>query len=45
MRMLGARVVLTPRAEKGVGMYMKAALSRSTPGFQLAAEQEARMAT
>ena len=25
MRMLGAKVVLTPRAQKGTGMYMKAA--------------------
>ena len=24
MRMLGAKVVLTPRAEKGFGMYQKA---------------------
>ena len=24
MRMLGAKVVLTPRAEKGIGMYKKA---------------------
>ena len=33
MRMLGAKVVLTPRAEKGLGMYRKAVeLAEATAG-------------
>ena len=34
MRMLGAKVILTPRAEKGMGMYKKAAaLAENMAGF------------
>jgi cysteine synthase len=40
MRMLGAKVVLTPRAEKGVGMYKKAAALAKKHGWFLAAQFE-----
>ena len=40
MRMLGAKVVLTPRAEKGVGMYKKAANLAKKHGWFLAAQFE-----
>jgi len=40
MRMLGARVVLTPRAEKGLGMYRKAAELAEMNGWFLARQFE-----
>lgn len=40
MRMLGAKVVLTPRAQKGVGMYKKAASLAKKHGWFLAAQFE-----
>ena len=40
MRMLGARVVLTPRAEKGYGMYRKAVELAETNGWFLARQFE-----
>lgn len=41
MRMLGARVVLTPRAEKGFGMYRKAVELAEKHGWFLAHQFEA----
>ena len=40
MRMLGAKVVLTPRAEKGLGMYRKAAELAEAHGWFLARQFE-----
>lgn len=40
MRFLGARVVLTPRAEKGTGMYMKAKELSESNGWFLASQFE-----
>ena len=40
MRMLGAKVVLTPRAQKGTGMYMKAVELAKTHGWFLARQFE-----
>lgn len=40
MRMLGAKVVLTPRAQKGTGMYMKAAELAEKHGWFLARQFE-----
>ena len=40
MRMLGAKVVLTPRAEKGVGMYRKAVELAEKNGWFLARQFE-----
>jgi cysteine synthase A len=40
MRMLGAKVVLTPRAEKGLGMYQKAVELAETHGWFLARQFE-----
>ncbi len=40
MRMLGAKVVLTPRAEKGFGMYQKAAELAEKHGWFLASQFE-----
>lgn len=40
MRMLGAKVVLTPRAEKGFGMYQKAAELARANGWFLARQFE-----
>ena len=40
MRMLGAKVVLTPRAEKGIGMYRKAVELAETNGWFLARQFE-----
>ena len=40
MRMLGAKVVLTPRAEKGFGMYRKAAELAQAHGWLLARQFE-----
>lgn len=40
MRMLGAKVVLTPRAQKGTGMYMKAAELAEKHGWFLACQFE-----
>jgi cysteine synthase len=40
MRMLGAKVVLTPRAEKGFGMYQKAVELAVTHGWFLARQFE-----
>lgn len=40
MRMLGAKVVLTPRTEKGTGMYMKAVELAETHGWFLARQFE-----
>ena len=40
MRMLGAKVVLTPRAEKGFGMYMKAVELAQKNGWFLARQFE-----
>ncbi|MEZ5913073.1 MAG: cysteine synthase A [Paracoccaceae bacterium] len=40
MRMLGAKVVLTPKAEKGVGMYRKAAELAKANGWFLARQFE-----
>ena len=42
MRMLGAKVVLTPRAQKGVGMYKKAAELAEKHGWFLAAQFETK---
>jgi cysteine synthase A len=40
MRMLGAKVVLTPRAHKGLGMYQKAAELAEANGWFLASQFE-----
>src|SRR5579863_6470040 len=40
MRMLGAKVVLTPRAQKGIGMYQKAAELAASHGWFLARQFE-----
>src|SRR5882757_10523130 len=40
MRMLGAKVVLTPRAQKGIGMYRKAAELAEKNGWFLARQFE-----
>src|SRR5690349_4015646 len=40
MRMLGAKVVLTPRAQKGMGMYLKAVELAKTHGWFLARQFE-----
>ena len=40
MRMLGARVVLTPRAQRGIGMYKKAAELAALNGWFLASQFE-----
>ena len=40
MRMLGAKVVLTPRAQKGLGMYQKAVELAETNGWFLARQFE-----
>ena len=40
MRMLGAKVVLTPRAEKGLGMYRKAVELAEAHGWLLARQFE-----
>lgn len=40
MRMLGAKVILTPRAEKGMGMYKKAAALAEKHGWFLASQFE-----
>ena len=40
MRMLGAKVVLTPRAQKGFGMYLKAAELAEKNGWFLARQFE-----
>ncbi len=40
MRMLGAKVVLTPRAEKGIGMYRKAVELAKSNGWFLARQFE-----
>ena len=40
MRFLGAKVVLTPRAQKGFGMYMKAKELAETHGWFLARQFE-----
>ena len=40
MRMLGAKVVLTPRAEKGIGMYKKAVELAEANGWFLARQFE-----
>ena len=40
MRMMGARVVLTPRAEKGLGMYRKAVELAEANGWFLARQFE-----
>src|SRR5678815_2050241 len=40
MRMLGAKVVLTPRAQKGFGMYQKAVELAKTHGWFLARQFE-----
>ena len=42
MRMLGAKVVLTPRAEKGFGMYRKAVELAETNGWFLARQFETK---
>ena len=42
MRMLGAKVVLTPRAEKGYGMYRKAVELAEANGWFLAHQFEAK---
>jgi len=42
MRMLGAKVVLTPRAEKGTGMYRKAAELAEKHGWFLARQFETK---
>jgi cysteine synthase A len=42
MRMLGARVVLTPKAEKGVGMYRKAVELAGKHGWFLAHQFETK---
>lgn len=41
MRMMGAKVVLTPRAQKGLGMYRKAVELAETNGWFLAHQFEA----
>ncbi|MFI5033063.1 MAG: PLP-dependent cysteine synthase family protein [Reyranellales bacterium] len=40
MRMLGAKVILTPRAQKGMGMYQKAVERAKTHGWFLAHQFE-----
>ncbi len=40
MRMLGAKVILTPRAQKGIGMYQKAVELANTHGWFLAHQFE-----
>jgi len=40
MRMMGARVILTPRAQKGMGMYMKAVELAAQHGWFLARQFE-----
>ncbi len=40
MRMLGAKVILTPRAQKGIGMYQKAVELAKTHGWFLAHQFE-----
>jgi cysteine synthase A len=42
MRMLGAKVVLTPRAEKGLGMYLKAVELAEKNGWFLARQFETK---
>ncbi|WP_298837911.1 PLP-dependent cysteine synthase family protein [uncultured Roseobacter sp.] len=42
MRMLGAKVILTPRAEKGFGMYNKAAELAEANGWFLASQFETK---
>jgi cysteine synthase len=42
MRFLGARVVLTPRAERGIGMYMKAKELADANGWFLARQFETK---
>lgn len=42
MRMMGARVVLTPRAQKGLGMYRKAAELAQANGWFMARQFETR---
>jgi cysteine synthase len=42
MRMLGAKVVLTPRAQKGTGMYMKAVELSQKHGWFLARQFETK---
>jgi cysteine synthase A len=42
MRMLGAKVVLTPRAQKGFGMYQKAAELADANGWFLASQFETK---
>src|SRR5579863_9307768 len=42
MRMLGAKVVLTPRAEKGIGMYKKAVELVEANGWFLARQFETK---
>lgn len=42
MRFLGARVVLTPKAEKGIGMYKKAQELAEANGWFLASQFETR---
>ena len=42
MRFLGAKVVLTPRAEKGIGMYKKARELADTNGWFFAGQFETR---
>ena len=42
MRMLGAKVVLTPRAEKGIGMYRKAVELAEANGWFLARQFETK---
>ena len=42
MRMLGAKVVLTPRAQKGFGMYQKAVELAETHGWFLARQFETK---
>ncbi|MGY3341339.1 MULTISPECIES: PLP-dependent cysteine synthase family protein [unclassified Bradyrhizobium] len=42
MRMLGAKVVLTPRAQKGFGMYQKAVELAETHGWFLARQFESK---
>ncbi|WP_342076102.1 pyridoxal-phosphate dependent enzyme [Yoonia sp. SS1-5] len=42
MRMLGAKVVLTPRAQKGFGMYRKAVELAETNGWFLASQFETK---
>ena len=42
MRMLGAKVILTPRAQKGLGMYQKAVELSQANGWFLAQQFETR---